>query len=773
MAFRHPQADSAASRTSVMEGSDEELRDLTARARDFLDEGHDVRELLASLATRFPNDFEVNVLAAFAEILHGAPVGALGYYRPELAPRISGGRERADDMEVARYVALALMGRSEEVAKEVLAVREGSLRFRVAVVRNEGALGAKIGPALSSIGRELARLHRLGSRRPGAARRPKQAKAKPNTKTRVSRVDREKARESEIAAAARAKAEELCGLTETLPALESRCRPLVRAEGRIDPPELGELRGLLVELRLLREFGDLLCLPQLHGVDAYDYQIETVKKVLKDLRGRALLADEVGLGKTIEAGMALKEYVLRGMVTRTLILVPAPLVTQWKLELESKFDLDFATTSDPELRADPDAFWKKSRIIASIATARREEHATRLAELTFDMVIVDEAHRLKNRTTAGYRLVDRLKRKFLLLLSATPVQNDLIELYNLLTLLKPGIFETERSFRAKHVDAKSERTPLDPRALRDLMRDVMVRNTRAVVGVRLPSRQVMTIRPDPSPEESAAYEALVTALKAHAADPKKRMSMSALLLAAGSCPEAARESLSSATTEFAEARRLYGRVTESAKEGTLIELLTKNRTEKKLVFTQHRATLRALAQRIERAGIPVAVYEGSLTGPKKDEAIRQLRDGEVEVLVLTDSGGEGHNLQFANTLINFDLPWNPMRVEQRIGRIHRIGQTREVFVFNLATKNTVEDRLLHVLDEKLAMFELVVGEIGDVLGELDEDKDFATMVFDAWLSATDWTNPFHELEARLLEAKRRRKDAAAFDDAVFGDELAV
>ena len=170
--------------------------------------------------------------------------------------------------------------------------------------------------------------------------------------------------------------------------------------------------------------------------------------MLKQFRGRVLLADEVGLGKTIEAGMVLKEYLLRGMAESVLVLAPASLVGQWREELETKFDISCATTHDPLLRSDLDQFWNQKRLIASLALARRSGYAERLLARSFDLVIVDEAHHLRDRTSQSYKLVDALNKRFLLLLSATPVQNDLTELYNVLTLLKPGIFKTFKEFRA-------------------------------------------------------------------------------------------------------------------------------------------------------------------------------------------------------------------------------------------------------------------------------------------------------------------------------------
>ena len=136
-----------------------------------------------------------------------------------------------------------------------------------------------------------------------------------------------------------------------------------------------------------------------------------------------------------------------------------------------------------------------------------------------------------------------------------------------------------------------------------------------------------------------------------------------------------------------------------------------------------------------------------MSGPQKDAAVEAFRD-QVPLLLCSESGGEGRNLQFCNTLINFDIPWNPMAIEQRIGRIDRIGQTREVFVFNLATAGTIEDAVLRILDEKINMFELVVGEVGAILGEFEEQQDFSTLVLDAWLQDTERRAPtaFAQLE---------------------------
>ncbi len=556
-------------------------------------------------------------------------------------------------------------------------------------------------------------------------------------------------------------------------------------------PTAFHLRGELVRLSLFEGFDELLCLPALQGVEAHSYQVETVRKVLKQYRGRVLLADEVGLGKTIEAGMVLKEYILRGMAERLLILTPASLVGQWHDEMASKFGIDCATSHDALLRSDPAAFWAQPRVIASIASARRREQAEMLAGLSYDVVVVDEAHHLRDQTSAGYRLVNGLQKRFLLLLSATPVQNNLLELYNLLTLLQPGIFKTQKEFRSIYMVPGKPREPANREQLRDLMRGVMVRNTRALAALRMPRRQASTLRAIPDRTEAVCYEELSVLVREVAAIDGRsaacasvgearphRLSLQHLLAAAGSSPAASAAGIARMAARFPEDARWSGllartrAITAGAKEVALLRLLAQNPAEKKLVFVHHRDSLTHLADRLGREKIPFAIFSGDMSGPQKDAAVAAFRDN-VPLLLCTESGGEGRNLQFCNTLINFDIPWNPMAIEQRIGRIDRIGQTREVFVFNLVTAGTIEDAVLRILDEKINMFELVVGEVGAILGEVDEQQEFSTLVLDAWLHGSEQAraNAFAQIENRLLAARRDYDEVKQLDDALFGSDL--
>ena len=426
-----------------------------------------------------------------------------------------------------------------------------------------------------------------------------------------------------------------------------------------------------------------------------------------------------------------------------------------------------------------------SAMIASIAAARRKEHAELLAGLSYDVVVVDEAHHLRDQASASYRLVNSLRKRFLLLLSATPVQNSLLELYNLLTLLQPGIFKTPKEFRAAYMVPGKPREPANRGRLRDLMRGVMVRNTRALAALRMPRRHASTLRAVPDAEEAACYAELTALVREMAAGGEAsrhlaphRLSLQHLLTAAGSSPAAS----AAAIARFAERHpgdarwtALLARtraIAAGAKEAALMRLLTQNPAEKTLVFVHHRESLQHLADRLHHEGMAFATFSGDMSGPQKDAAVEAFRD-RVPLLLCTESGGEGRNLQFCNTLVNYDIPWNPMAIEQRIGRIDRIGQVREVFVFNLVTAGTIEDAVLRILDEKINMFELVVGEVGAILGEVDEQQEFSTLVLDAWLRTTEQArvDAFAQIESNLLAARQQYDGVKQLDDALFGNDL--
>ena len=213
-------------------------------------------------------------------------------------------------------------------------------------------------------------------------------------------------------------------------------------------------------------------------------------------------------------------------------------------------------------------------------------------------------------------------------------------------------------------------------------------------------------------------------------------------------------------------------VQRSAKDDKLLDLLAQARGEKVLIFANFQRTLEHLQRLLGEAGIAFVTFSGAESDRQKDEAVEAFRQ-QISVMLCSESGGEGRNLQFANTLINYDLPWNPMKIEQRVGRIHRIGQTREVFIFNLCTAGSLEARLLDLLTEKIRMFELVVGEVGSILGNLEGGEEFETLVLDLWLrshSDQDLAQSFDALGDSLLDAQEKYLEAKQLDEALFGDD---
>ena len=576
-----------------------------------------------------------------------------------------------------------------------------------------------------------------------------------------------------------------------------------------DPAGL-RLRLEFAKLQMLRGFEELLCLEGLRGVEHLPHQVETVRKVLRHFRGRALLADEVGLGKTIEACLLLREYLLRAIVKRALILVPAPMVGQWREELSAKFSLEFSV---PGASAGAEFWSGNNLVLASISMAKGRRHFEHVTACQWDLVIVDEAHHCKNRATLNWQLVNALRRRYLFLLTATPVQNDLLELYNLLTLLEPGHLKTEKVFRKTYIRRGAPRDPLNRHNLRSLLGEVMVRNTRSLVNINLPKRYAQTFVLSPEPDEAQLYSGLDSYLRNSRSSAKcapaaeinhaetgagetsslpptefpenceavpdspglARMRMNSLLLAAGSHPAALAASLERMTASGGQTppfMELARRPALSAKERKLLELLNQNREGKTLVFANFRATLARLGRTLTAAGIRFSVFSGSGTAREKEQAVEDFRSN-TPVMLCGESGGEGHNLQFANTLINFDLPWNPMRIEQRIGRLHRIGQTREVFIFNLCTAGSMEERILRILDDKIHMFELVIGEVGSILGNLEGGEDFESLVFNLWLRTKDKAgldSEFDKLGESLLKAQEEYVKSRELDEALFGED---
>ena len=535
-------------------------------------------------------------------------------------------------------------------------------------------------------------------------------------------------------------------------------------------------------IRFRDSFENLICLADLQDVRSLWYQEETARKVLKSFRGRALLSDEVGLGKTIEASIVLKEYIQRGIVKSALILTPSTLVSQWQEELKNKFELNFPSTDDPDFHKMGLQFWEAPYILASINQAKSKRNFSTVVQREYDMVIVDEAHHLKNRNTLNWKLVNSLKKRFLLLLTATPVENNLMELYNLITLLKPGQLKTASAFRNEFMTRGDPTGPQNRSRLKELLGQVMIRNTRALAQIGIPPRYAETIRVKPGANEMMLYTR-ITDLVHHINETDRsgnKLLLKNLLAEAGSSPKAVELTLQRllAGRDFLwdhekEIRAIHSlcRTMGDTEKNKVLHNLIRSTKEKIIVFVKYLGTLDHLSAFLSWNDIPHAVFHGRMDNRAKDDAIRSFREAK-DILVTTEIGGEGRNLQFCHRMINYDLPWNPMKIEQRIGRIHRLGQTHEVMIYNLCAAESIEDYILDILDRKINMFEMVIGEIDMIMGRVRDDKNFSDMVYDIWTNSVlkkEREQGFDQLAARLKRSKTQYEKTRALDAKLFGE----
>jgi SNF2 family DNA or RNA helicase len=361
-------------------------------------------------------------------------------------------------------------------------------------------------------------------------------------------------------------------------------------------------------------------------------------------------------------------------------------------------------------------------------------------------------------------------------------------LFNLVTLLEPGLLSTARQFQRQFVDRRDKLSPRNVDELHSLLAEVMVRNRRSTVGLQFTRRWARTESLSLEAGEQDLYRDVTSFVKQHLGTGGNRgaltrMALITLQMALGSSSQAAAGTLARMAENahldralrdqlFALAAQAQAQVA-SSKAKRLLALLTEF-PDKMVIFTQFRATQAMLAERLEQAGHDVSLFHGSLSRLEKEAAINRFR-GPARLLLATESGSEGRNLQFAHAVCNFDLPWNPMKIEQRIGRLSRIGQKRDVYVFNLVAGGTVEAAVLHLLDAKLSMFELVIGEIDMILGNLDEDHEFQDLVVDLWAEsadADDFTRRMEGLGQRMLAAKEAYLRQKSHDDRLFGARFA-
>ena len=561
-----------------------------------------------------------------------------------------------------------------------------------------------------------------------------------------------------------------------------------RIHGRTHAPgplALYRLRLQAEALRLSRGFDQLICLEDI-AVDHYEHQLETALRALRDMRGRALLADEVGLGKTIEAGIIMKELIERGLVRTVLVLTPASLTEQWREELSAKFREEFTVVDTVEGWQEVQTA-ETGRWIVSLDRAKRDRHSEGALAREYDLLIVDEAHKLKNRSTLAWKFVNQIRKRYVLMLTATPVQNDLMELYSLITILSPGQLGTVRGFRRHFLESADKRQPKNTPALRRLLNDVMIRNRRSRVDVTFPRRQAAIYHLALSEAEWQLYADVTDYIRRRFQDQDStklmRLTLIILQRELSSSPQAVASTLakmiedrSHADKARAELQQLSGLGRIDSRGAQIGGGRGDSGTLPRPISHLHRIPPDpghdcgpARAQ-----GIEVIGFHGGLNIRQKEAAVAAFKGATgVRVMVTTESGAEGRNLQFCHQLINYDLPWNPMRVEQRIGRLHRLGQAHDVTIFNLSCNETIEAHIIDLLARKIRMFELVIGELDLILGNIDGAKSFEDLLRQAWESATsenDLRERMTQVGDVLINARReyeRVRESNQLLDTVF------
>ena len=596
---------------------------------------------------------------------------------------------------------------------------------------------------------------------------------------------------------------------------------------RIDCDFSGEPGGVFLALETIRfrfaSMYDPLLAMNTSKVDPLPHQIAAVYgRVLKMPRIRFLLAHDPGAGKTIMAGLIIKEMKLRHLAKRVLIAVPGHLKDQWRRELKDKFRETFAVVDRSTTNAmyGVNVWQRESQIITSMDFAKRDDVANALRHTQFDLAIVDEAHKMaaylygnRVKKTGRYQLGEILSdnSEHLLFLTATPHKGDAENFRLFLDLLEPGFFATSQMLQESL--ANDENT-LFMRQIKEDMRGFdgkplfLPRHvTTPAYKLSDPERKLyrnvteyvrnqfnMALAPDKKRNIGFALMVLQRRLASssyalHKSLRRRHKRLSKLLSdfegAERPSPvefsfeetddmseeerwkrEGEWETLSIAKNrdELKREIRTLEELSVAAK-GVIdgehevkmqelkrtMELFGKeHRDDKILVFTEAKDTLLYLESRIRSWGYEVSTIHGGMKLEERILAEKEFQNN-TQVMVATEAAGEGINLQFCHLMINYDIPWNPNRLEQRMGRIHRYGQRREVFVYNLIAQDTIEGKIFRSLFEKLGEIREKMGtdQVYDIIGNIDFGKDLAQMLVDAATGARTEEDILRDIEITI------------------------
>jgi len=587
-------------------------------------------------------------------------------------------------------------------------------------------------------------------------------------------------------------------------------------------------------VRFAQQFDPLFAV-NISQVDPLPHQIEAVYHyILRNPRIRFLLADDPGAGKTIMTGLLLKELKYRGLVRRTMVVVPGHLKDQWLREMKERFAETFTVIDRNVMNATwgRNIWQEQPQVIASMDFAKQDDVMATLGETRWDLVVVDEAHKMaayrygdKTSKTERYRFGELLSRisQFLLFLTATPHRGDPENFRLFLDLLEPGMFA---NIELLQESVQNRDNPLFLRRLKEDLRDFEQRPL-------FPPRHVYTKPYRLNDAEKRLYNAVTeyveTSYNKALASEKRNVAFALLILQRrmASSVRAIRRSLERRKSRLEELLSLGQWLAEGGKldedeledapeaerlrqEEELVERLTAAETreelqaeietlanlirlardaerhevetklnelrkvmgaeklqqtgEKLLIFTESRETLDYLVEKLKGWGYSVVKLHG---GMKLDDRIRSEHEfrEQAQVMVSTEAGGEGINLQFCALMVNYDIPWNPNRLEQRMGRIHRYGQQKEVHIYNLVAADTREGMVLQALFQKLERIQQALGtdRVFDVIGEVIPGRGLKDLIVEAIAQRRTLEDIVAEIEAVPDEAAVRKTREAALE----------
>ncbi|HUK50376.1 MAG TPA: DEAD/DEAH box helicase, partial [Terriglobales bacterium] len=492
--------------------------------------------------------------------------------------------------------------------------------------------------------------------------------------------------------------------------------------------------------------------PKNINVTLYPFQRKAVEFVLLN-EGRACVFDEMGLGKTITASTALVELLKAGRASRALVVAPNAVIEQWREELVGKFNLAPTVVTSKRTWRERASMYDDPLVVVNYELLRTD--AELIIQKGFDTLILDEATRVKNLDTQTSEAVKKLIVRNVIALTGTPLENHLGELYNIVSIVKPGFFgRYNEDFLARFTIKSSgqgwqSRPMLNPETLPQLRAElgqISIRRTKGQVLKQLPALTMQYVYTEPARNQKMIYDILQESLSETVLDEfafsnseetgpnpftSNRIRLYTLLreacadisMIAGYLRRKQRENTDDAqalrdSPIFRKLLRVVARLEpENAKLVELRELVEDltEQSHKLVIFSQFVPIVNLIQEELSGQGIPSLVYHGQLSNDERTLTLRKFTENaDYRVLASTDAGQFGLNLQAADVVVNYDLPWNPARLQQRIARLHRIGQTNKVLAVNFVVKGTIEEHVRDVLERKRKLFrDVTVSEMAE------------------------------------------------------------